>query len=198
MPLNYIPQERFSYEAYIQLMKQLVEKRQTTGPDQSEFLANFTALNLVRMERIYKTTKLNERLLSKVSQLKQQYVFIAITEAWCGDAAQILPIIAKLAESNPAHIDLFLVLRDENSAYMDRYLTNGSRGIPKLIVYNDAENKEVLNWGPRPKELQAYIESLKAQGLSKEDWIEKVMLWYTKDKTKTTQAELERIIDLLA
>ncbi|MGK9117080.1 MULTISPECIES: thioredoxin family protein [Sphingobacteriaceae] len=197
MSLNHIPQERFSYDAYIELVKQLVEKRQTTGPDQSSFLANFTALNLVRMQRIGKMITLKESLLTKLSQLKRQYVFTVITEAWCGDAAQILPVIAKIAEANPSQIDLFIVLRDSNTDYMDQYLTNGARGIPKLIIYDVAENKEILNWGPRPKELQLYIESLKVMGLSKEEWIEKVMLWYTKDKTKTTQDELEEAIGTL-
>ncbi|MEH6304919.1 thioredoxin family protein [Olivibacter sp. CPCC 100613] len=197
MSLNHIPQERLSYDSYIALVEQLVEEQKTTGPDQSALLANFTALNSVRMQRITKTIPLKESLFAKISQLKRQYIFIVITEAWCGDAAQILPVIAKMAEANPHQIDLFIVLRDNNLDYMDRYLTNGSRGIPKLIVYDVVENKEILNWGPRPKELQDYIESLKALGLSKEEWIEKVMLWYAKDKTKTTQAALEAVIDQL-
>lgn len=43
-----------------------------------------------------------------------------LTEGWCGDAAQNLPVINKIAEENP-NINLKLVLRDENLELMDEF-----------------------------------------------------------------------------
>ncbi|QNL51301.1 thioredoxin family protein [Olivibacter sp. SDN3] len=193
--MNTVPQRRFDYEAYLSFVKELLVNNSTTGPDQSDFLVKFTALNLTRMQRIVKTFIFEEELQTIISQLKKRYLFIVITEAWCGDAAQILPIIYHIATANPTHIDLQLVLRDENPLFMDKYLTNGTRSIPKLIIYDLATAKEVVHWGPRPKQLQLYINDLKAKGLDKEEWIERVMLWYTKDKTITTQKELAELLD---
>lgn len=195
--MNTIPTPRYTYDAYMGLMEQLVKNKQTTGPDQSTSLISFTALNLVRMQRISHTFHFEDSLAESIVSLQRQYVFVVITEAWCGDAAQILPVIQQIAAANPFHIDLLLVFRDENPDYMARYLSNGTRSIPKLIIYDLAANTEITQWGPRPKALQDYIESLKEAGLKKEAWIEKAMLWYAKDKTKTTQEELAALIDSL-
>jgi hypothetical protein len=45
--------------------------------------------------------------------LKSEYIWLVISEGWCGDAAQLLPIINKMAVES-GKIDLRIVLRDEN------------------------------------------------------------------------------------
>ena len=68
---------------------------------------------------------------------------MVISEGWCGDAAQILPVINKMAlVSNK--IEFRIVLRDENPALMDAFLTNGGKAIPKVIMI-DNESGEVIN-----------------------------------------------------
>ena len=53
----------------------------------------------------------------------------------CGDAAHVLPVLNKFAE-NDTTITLSILLRDDNEELMDRFLTNGTRSIPKLIILN--------------------------------------------------------------
>src|SRR5690625_5653194 len=76
-----------------------------------------------------------------------------------------------------------LILRDENLELMDRYLTNGGRSIPKLIVY-DPNAEEVLGtWGPRPTEATKLIEDYRAEhGVIDEKVREQLQVWYNKDK----------------
>jgi hypothetical protein len=85
------------------------------------------------MKRLDKQTKLSESATSKLKNIQNNFTWLVLTEGWCGDAAQTLPVINKFAEAN-SKIDLKVVLRDENDDLMNQFLTNGSRSIPKLIV----------------------------------------------------------------
>ena len=140
-----------SYESYHRLFTEYAKDGKTTGPEQKEDLIHYTKLNAQRSKRITKTTTINPQLSDVVKSLPKQ-TWILITETWCGDAANSVPVIGQLAELNP-EIDLRIVLRDENLEFMDRFLTKGGRSIPKLIAVNDSNNV-LYTWGPRPEELQ--------------------------------------------
>ena len=60
-------------------------------------------------------------------------------------------------------LELRIVLRDEHPEVMDRYLTNGSRSIP-IVIALDEEFRELGHWGPRPRELQAWVMEQPAHG----------------------------------
>jgi len=196
IPLKYI-EKSWSYEDYRKHIDTLFEQGKTTGEHQSEAMLNYTKLNLARMRRLEKKSRLTETTLEKIQKLDKKVTWLVITEAWCGDAAQIIPVLYQIAEQNE-NINLRLVLRDENPELMDAFLTNGARSIPILIVM-DAENREVLtHWGPRPEEVQSMVMSAKSNAnsnpdASKEIWDEAKKsshLWYAKDKTKTIQSEV--------
>ena len=105
-------------------------------------------LNDRRMKRLDKTIKISEETIQEFQKVKQPQTWLVLTEGWCGDAAQNLPILDKIA-SDTANIDLKIVLRDENLDLMDLFLTNGGRSIPKLIAL-DKDNNVLDFWGPRP------------------------------------------------
>jgi hypothetical protein len=196
---------RYTYESYRQHIDQLQAVGKTTGPNQSLAMQHYTQLNVVRMRRLDKTaeTRLTAASRAKMAAIRRPQIWLSITEAWCGDAAQILPIIQKLAEQQPL-VEHYLVLRDEQPELMDAFLTNGtSRSIPITIVI-DAETQEVLgHWGPRPAELQAYLMDVKAQTLAAPDEATVQALneqakidtqkWYARDKTLAIQEEFLRV-----
>ena len=122
-----------SYQEYKGLVKDLLTENKSTGPNQSEDLTNYSLLNDKRMKRLDKTIKISEETIEEVKKVNEPQTWLLITEGWCGDAAQNLPVINKMAGLND-HIDLKLVLRDENLELMDLFLTNGGSAIPKLII----------------------------------------------------------------
>jgi hypothetical protein len=112
--------------------------------------------------------------------------------AWCGDAAQCNPIIAAMAERTPG-VTLRFILRDEHLPIMDRYLTNGGRSIPKLIVWDDATKEELYNWGPRPADAQVLYTDYLATPVDQrnaEAMKEKLHRWYFDDAGVSVQREL--------
>ncbi len=182
-----------NYDQYRQLVEEVVAAGKTTGPTQSAELAHYTNLNQHRMERLDKTTRLNDSLVETVQNLKVNWIWLILTEAWCGDAAQNIPPIEKIAREND-RIKTFYLLRDENLELMDKYLTGGGRAIPKLICMDAETLTEIGNWGSRPAAADQLFKKLKAEGLEKPEIIEKVIRWYNEDHTQSLQNEFEEIL----
>ena len=184
-----------SYESWLEFMYQLEREHKATGPNQSESMIHYTRLNARRMARLEKTFKLREDLTEKLQHLQRSYFWLVITESWCGDAAQILPILAAMANSTN-NIDLRLILRDEHPDLMDRFLTDGSRSIPKLIAIDVRTGEVVGSWGPRPVDAQAMVLAHKENPQESYPELQKrLQLWYNKDKGLQTQAEIAVAID---
>ncbi len=184
-----------TYSQYSQLMDELVQSHRTSGSDQSEFMVKYTELNRQRMRKWDKTVVLDEGLLRKFRQVAKPMVWLVLTEAWCGDAAQNIPAIAKMAGVNPL-VSLRLLLRDEHLDIMDNYLTGGSRAIPKLIALDEGTLEELGTWGPRPAVVQAMVMHHKnhPDGSTKEEFYERIHAWYAHDKTQHVQQEFERLV----
>jgi hypothetical protein len=181
-----------TYDVYLDLLKDLLSEGKTTGPNQDPGLFEYAKLNIQRMERIYKTLVVTEQLADKVKAINEKQTWICITEGWCGDAAQSLPLFARLAELN-SNITLKLVLRDENLELMDRHLTNGGRAIPIVIALQ--EGKELWKWGPRPASLQVVVDEFKQNPtVTFEELKTQLHTWYAKNKTVDQQHELLRLI----
>ena len=178
-----------SFEEYYQLVEKLANEGATTGEEQSESLIDYTKLNYSRMKRLVKTTPISDDVTNTVECLNEKLYWVVLTESWCGDAAQNIPVFAKIAEANPK-INLRILLRDEHPEVMDQYLTNGSKSIPKLICLDENLN-ELGTWGPRPKFLQDWMYENKANPKMEMAELKKeFQVWYTKDKGQTLQREM--------
>ncbi|MHB1196047.1 MAG: thioredoxin family protein [Lutibacter sp.] len=182
-----------SYPAYRNLIKNLISEEKSTGIEQSEAHLTFSILNDKRMDRLDKTLTISDETQNSLDNLNKGFTFLVIAEGWCGDAAQILPIINKVAEASDK-IDFKIVLRDENEDLMNQFLTNGSKSIPKILILNQ-ENNVLDSWGPRPAVASQMVVDYKAQnGSIDEEFKKNLQIWYNKDKGHNTQNEL---IDLL-
>ena len=137
---NIFDNDGLVYTSYRKLVSQLLAEGKTTGSDHSEAMLHYTKMNVQRMNRVEKTTVLTNDLLTTVQQIKGNYHLLVITEGWCGDAAQIVPVIDKIVSAAPDHFELKLVLRDENLPLIDAHLTNGGRAIPVLLILDEHTN----------------------------------------------------------
>ncbi|TDN36484.1 thioredoxin family protein [Hymenobacter sp. UV11] len=188
----------YSYSAYRQLLDELLATGQTTGPVQTPELLAYAQLNEQRMNRLDKTVKLLPELVAALADVRGSYIWLIITEGWCGDAAQTVPVMEAVAQASAGHLRTAYLLRDENPDLIDQYLTNGSRSIPKLVVLNADTLTEVTHWGPRPAEAQALIVKLKGEGMAHDDFIKELHTWYAHDRTLATQHELLSLVKQLA
>ncbi|TDO98534.1 thioredoxin family protein [Flavobacterium sp. 245] len=185
-----------SYAEYRKLVTDLLSEGKSTGNEQSDSLTNYTKLNEARMNRLEKTIQVSENLVSKLRDLNNHYIWLVISEGWCGDAAQILPILNKMAHESDKKIDLRIVFRDENDELMSHYLTNGGRAIPKVIVICKEAGIVRTHWGPRPKGATELMEKHKKEvGPINEKIKTDLQLWYLADKGISVQEELVEIME---
>lgn len=183
----------FSYQEYRSLVSKLIVEGKSTGNTQSEDLLHYSELNETRMNRLEKTIQVTEEVSEQISQLETKITWLVISEGWCGDAAQILPVIYKMAELSK-NIDLRIVLRDENEALMNDFLTNGGKSIPKLIIL-DEENNVIGDFGPRPEPARKLIADYKAtHGVVDEPIKVELQKWYLHDKGVSTQNEIMQLM----
>lgn len=186
-----------SYDSFQTKFNNWVQDGSTSSTHPTPDKITFTKLNWLRSQRIHHTIDLSETLKMETSKLTHTYSWIVLTEAWCGDSAQNLPVIAEIAKLNPNKIKLYILLRDGNLAFMDNYLTNGSKAIPKLVCIDETINKERFIWGPRPAAAQELLTQWKKDpdGKSWYDFEKELHSWYAKNKTQDIQKEFEGLLN---
>lgn len=183
-----------SYAEYRKLASDLVAQGKPTGHDLSEALAHYAELNETRMNRLEKTITLTDAVIQTLQNSSKNAIWLVLAESWCGDAAQILPVLNKMSEASNS-IQLNIVLRDDHDALMQLFLTNGAKSIPKLIIL-DAQTLNVLaDWGPRPLGAKQLIEEYKAtHGVVDETGKIELQKWYLHDKGISIQQEILEIM----
>jgi hypothetical protein len=191
-----ILENAYNYNEYRELTDRLLEEGKTTGENHSEAMLHYTKMNVHRMNRLDRHPDVNEKLSARLQLVERPMIWLILTEAWCGDAAQSIPVIQKIADQTN-RIQTRYILRDDNLEIMDQFLTGGkSRSIPKLICL-DARTLEILGtWGPRSAEGQTLFKSLQNQeNVSSRKTAEQLHKWYADDKTESLQDEFIYLLD---
>lgn len=132
-----------------------------------------------------------ENLAERARQASGKWHLLVLAADWCGDAINVLPFIASLADATP-NLDLRVLERDENLDLMDQHLTGQSLSIPVVILL-DENFTERAWWGPRPRELQEWILG-PGRSMTAEDRYRYVRRWYVQDRGVTA---LTDIVDLI-
>lgn len=183
----------YSYIEYRKLIADLIAKRKSTGAVQTESLLNYSVLNDKRMNRLDKTLKLTLEVSKALKKCRKEVTWLVLSEGWCGDAAQSLPLINKIAEAS-AYINLKIALRDENDSLMDLFLTKGTKSIPKLIALNN-QYEVLATWGPRPSKATKMVEDYKEiHGKLDPEFKRELQVWYNKDKGYSIQDDFLQLL----
>jgi hypothetical protein len=177
-----------SFSQYMDQVREAVAQNRTTGLEQSRLLTDVTKNNVAIMERTYQTPLLPE-LVDLVQNLSTPLIWLVLTEGWCGDAAQNVPILASIAEKS-SQITFKTILRSEHPQVMDAHLTNGGKSIPKLICLDARTLQPLGSWGPRPQALQEAILPLKKSNLHVLETIRRAHQISDEDQGQSLQKEL--------
>jgi Thioredoxin len=129
---------------------------------------------------------------ARVEALGGHWHLLVLSEDWCGDAVNIVPVVSKLADS-VSNMDLRILARDENLDIMDSHLTGTSRSIPVVILLNK-KFEECGWWGPRPKALQAWVKE-KGMLLPKDERYKEIRTFYARDRGLTTMEEIVSMLE---
>lgn len=181
-----------TYTEYKALFDAILDNPNPAPPYDSEAYLEYTKLNRSRIRRWDSQLVLSEKIVEQLQQLNEPRNWIIITEPWCGDAAHLVPFLVRMAEQSN-YIRYDIQLRDSEPFLIDRYLTDGTKSIPKLIVRDDA-GKDLFTWGPRPEGARQLMAEQKALQLDFESIKIALQKWYNDDKGESVCRELSALL----
>ena len=189
-------EKSWDYAGYRELIRRQVDEGRTSGMNQSEAYVYYTLLNHKRMRRWEKITRIPKNLQQDLSQLRKPWIWLVLTETWCGDAAPVLPIMDAFASLSDS-LELRIALRDEHPELMDRFLTNKARSVPKLLMIRPADHRVMASWGPRPEDAARMVEEYRAKhGRLTEELRVSLQKWYNTDRGESIIRELSGLLAL--
>jgi len=182
-----------NWTTYTSKFKEILDGSYTESPyDKADFV-EYVKLNNSRLNRWNKKLEIPEDVASIIAKIDTPQTWILIIEHWCGDAANMAPVINKIAESNE-NITLDIQLRDSEPFLIEQYLTNGGKSVPKLIV-RDENGKDIFTWGPRPSQCQAMVMKNKDSEMTAQEKKHAIQLWYNIDKGQSAFKEIAAEIE---
>jgi hypothetical protein len=171
-----------------------LRERYLGAPEFDEMLAT-AEQNADLWAVVWRRAKVPDEFVRRVAALGGAWHLLVLSEDWCGDAVNTVPIVAKLAELSP-NLDVRVLARDHNLDLMDAHLTGTSRSIPAVIAL-DEDFVERGWWGPRPADLQTWVLG-PGRALDKEVRYREVRAWYARDAGRTTLEEVVATLERAA
>lgn len=160
------------------------------GRNFDEFLASVDANRELWMA-VAGRARVAPHLGAKLREIPGKWRLLALADDWCGDAVNVLPVVARLVE-DADNVELKIVGREEIPGLMDRHLTDGSRSIPIFVLLDETFTCRGW-WGPRPTELQGWFRE-QGRGLPKSDRYRELRRWYARDRGATIATEIIELI----
>lgn len=148
----------------------------------------YLRINRARAARVRKSVVLEPEVVARALAAKPETRWLVVTEHWCGDSAQVLPVLEAIAAASAGRIALKVAFRDRDVRLIDAFLTNGGRSIPKVIALSSDGAVEGV-WGPRPTVATELVRALKSNPETAPHYGEHLHKWYAADKTLSTQRE---------
>lgn len=146
--------------------------------------------------QVWKRASVAEAHIARVEALRGQWHLLVLSADWCGDASNIVPVIARLAEQ-ASNLSLRVLDRDEHPDLMDEHLTGGSsRSIPVVMIL-DEDFQERAWWGPRPSPLQQWVKE-EGMALPSDERYRLVRRWYAQDRGVTSVEEVVLLMEAAA
>lgn len=169
----------------------MMRKRYMNAPTFLEYMETVEQ-NTELWKQIYKRVEIADEVLQELQGCQSRWYLLVLSEDWCSDAVNLVPVVACLARD--AHnLDLRVLARDENLDIMDTHLTNGrSRSIPVVILL-DEDFVEKGWWGPRPASIQKWFME-KGMNMASPERSKHTRRYYAKDKGRTMVSEIMDLI----
>ncbi|HKG90976.1 MAG TPA: thioredoxin family protein [Gemmatimonadaceae bacterium] len=169
-----------------------LKRRFAAAPTYAEYAAG-AQKNLELWQSIYRLATVDADAVERVRALPGRWQLLVLSEDWCGDAFNTVPVLAKLADLAP-NLELRVLGRDANPDLMDAHLSpTGARAIPVVMVL-DEDFVERGWWGSRPGPLQAWVTG-EGMRLPPGERYPRVRQWYARDRGRTTVEEVVRLLE---
>lgn len=171
----------------------VAQERAQNNPKKDDEYQEYYELGLQRLNRTIKSFKIDEEQTEKLKATGFQGKILIISEPWCGDASATVPAVSRFFTA--AGIEVKIFLRDNDLSLIDRFQTNGTQSIPKILLLNEDLSVKA-DWGPRPKFGNELLKKFKEnpETYPREVFYNDLQVYYSKNRGKDS---IEEVISLL-
>lgn len=171
----------------------VAQERAQNNPKKDDEYQEYYELGLQRLNRTLKSFKIDEEQTGKLKATGFQGKILIISEPWCGDASATVPAVSRFFTA--AGIEVKIFLRDNYLSLIDRFQTNGTQSIPKILLLNEDLSVKA-DWGPRPKFGNELLKKFKEnpETYPREVFYNDLQVYYSKNRGKDS---IEEVISLL-
>lgn len=171
----------------------VAQERAQNNPKKDDEYQEYYELGLQRLNRTIKSFKIDEEQTEKLKATGFQGKILIISEPWCGDASATVPAVSRFFTA--AGIEVKIFLRDNDLSLIDRFQTNGTQSIPKILLLNEDFSVKA-DWGPRPKFGNELLKKFKEnpETYPREVFYNDLQVYYSKNRGKDS---IEEVISLL-
>lgn len=171
----------------------VAQERAQNNPKKDDEYQEYYELGLQRLNRTIKSFKIDEEQTEKLKATGFQGKILIISEPWCGDASATVPAVSRFFSA--AGIEVKIFLRDNDLSLIDRFQTNGTQSIPKILLLNEDLSVKA-DWGPRPKFGNELLKKFKEnpETYPREVFYNDLQVYYSKNRGKDS---IEEVISLL-
>lgn len=171
----------------------VAQERAQNNPKKDDEYQEYYELGLQRLNRTLKSFKIDEEQTGKLKATGFQGKILIISEPWCGDASATVPAVSRFFTA--AGIEVKIFLRDNDLSLIDRFQTNGTQSIPKILLLNEDLSVKA-DWGPRPKFGNELLKKFKEnpETYPREVFYNDLQVYYSKNRGKDS---IEEVISLL-
>jgi thiol-disulfide isomerase/thioredoxin len=113
------------------------------------YLASGTPDQQRRWRQFHETVALTQAQKALLAGFARDMKLLVVSGIWCGDCVQQCPLLARIAEANPARLDLRFLDRDEHRDLSEPLRINAGDRVPVVLFL--AEDHELCAiYGDRP------------------------------------------------
>jgi hypothetical protein len=181
-------------EEYAATIEKLKSNLSNLNEEEFNFLANLKN-NFLAINQIYSQYNPSEEIQNTTKLIDKPLDLYVIMENWCGSSAANVPYVVKILETVP-NATINFVPRDQNLEFMDLYLTNEKRSIPKIITF-DTYGKEQFVWGSSSKRQEEFSIQLKEQNLEFPEFVKQMKIWFKANNESAIEADFLEIFKTL-
>jgi len=90
-----------------------------------------------RWKQVYDATHLTDRQRELAGGFVRQMNVLVVSGIWCGDCVQQCPLLQRIAEANPTHINLRLIDRDAHRDLAEQIRINAGDRVPVALFMSE-------------------------------------------------------------
>jgi len=102
-----------------------------------QYLSSGTEEQQRRWIQVYDIARLDTAQQQLIAGFERQMKILAHSGIWCGDCVEQCPLLVRIAEANPAKIDLRFLEREMNTELSDELRINGGSRVPVVRFFSE-------------------------------------------------------------